>query len=102
MFDAFASLACSLLYLSDSGSDSVPFTFSSSNCVPISHFLSHVFFISQRYEMLSWGFLLGEEVWIIYIDILVATPFKLVMQSQKEMNTAGLLRNLFVIFCGTD
>jgi hypothetical protein len=42
------------------------------------------------------------QVWIIYIDILVATPFKLVMQSQKEMNTAGLLRNLFVIFCGTD
>ncbi|CAH8274660.1 unnamed protein product [Arabidopsis lyrata] len=48
MFDAFASLACSLLYLSDFGSDSVPFTFSSSNCVPISHFLSHVFFISPK------------------------------------------------------
>ncbi|CAL9227655.1 unnamed protein product [Arabidopsis halleri] len=60
MFDAFASLACSLLYLSDSGSNSVPFTFSSSNCVPISLTSSLLCCSSslQRDVMLSWGFLL--------------------------------------------
>ncbi|KAL0726536.1 hypothetical protein Bca4012_022629 [Brassica carinata] len=54
MFDAFASLACSLLYLSGSGTDSFwsvhVFFF---NCVPISlsHTFSLMFFISPRFGL---------------------------------------------------
>ncbi|CAN7070161.1 unnamed protein product [Brassica oleracea var. botrytis] len=48
MFDAFASLACSLLYLSGSGTDSfwsVHFFFF--DCVPISLTVSPTFFLHR-------------------------------------------------------